>query len=372
MRPSRCHVWLGNLRRNYRWLRERVPNAAILAVVKANAYGHGAMEVARVLVEEGCAWFGVATAHEALELRQGGIEGPILLLGTVPPHEIELALWLEVSFTVSDFDYLELIRQNASLLRKTARLHLKVDVGMGRQGILPHHALELAQAGRQPWLEWEGLMTHFSHSDSPDVVITERQHRVFCQTHSDLQAAGFSFPWVHAANSAALIDHPKTHHNLVRPGIALYGYAPRVDHPLRRELRPVMELRAPVLLVKRLPAGSTLSYGGTYTLKRESLVAVVGVGYADGYHRALSNKGRIRLGSKMYRVRGRVCMDQILVTVDEKVQRWQDAMVFGPSEEGPDGWDLAKLIGTIPYEITSSISNRIPRIYSEEERWYRA
>lgn len=372
MHRAQALVFLGNLRHNLQAIRQRAPGTRVLAAVKADAYGHGATRVASVLEAEGVDFFGVATVEEAALLRRAGIRGAILLLGVPHPAEIAPSLELGLSFVVSEPDQLDRLADAARGTRYRLPLHLKIDVGMGRLGTVPERAVDLARRIRgHPRLHWEGVMTHFPCSDNGREEPTRSQNRMFLATLRELSAAGFDFEIVHAANSGAVLDHPETHHDMVRPGILLYGYTPAPNHPDRERFHPVMQLESRLVLLKELSEGSPLSYGQTYRLSRAGTVGVVGIGYADGYPRGLSNRGRVRIGEAVYTVSGRVCMDLLMVDLGPASSHriWDRVVLFGPYREGPDAWEVAGVLDTIPYEVTCGVSWRVPRVYVDEERY---
>jgi len=373
MRATRAIIYLGNLRHNFYQIKKQVSNAKILAAVKADAYGHGAVQIAKTLVQEGCDYLGVATVQEAWELRQAQIKIPILLLGIPMFDEISEAFNLDVTFVVSDLDMLNAIGNTSRGLSRSIPLHLKIDVGMGRLGVTLDQAAFLARAiKRYPHLFWEGVMTHFPSSDNSQLEPTRSQNQLFLDFVKFLGSEGVEPSLIHAANSGAVLDHPDTYHSMVRPGILLYGYPPSIDHPSRKNFYPVMQLESRVVLIKKLKAGQTLSYGQTYSLKHDSNVGVVAIGYADGYSRIFSNCAFVRIGKELYQVSGRVCMDQFMIDLGNQtqVERWDQVVLFGPYANGPDAWDLAQLMKSIPYEVTCLVSKRVPRIYSENSAYF--
>ena len=350
-----------NLERVRRRLR---PATAVLAAVKANAYGHGAVPVARHLERGGVDWFGVATPSEALELRAGGVGGNILVFSPVYgrlPELVEADVTLTIASRAS-FDALM-----AADLPRPARVHLKVDTGMARLGAEPTEALELAVAiARRTDMHLEGIWTHFACADDPSDPANAAQLEAFERFQETVERRGIRPELAHAANSAAALTLPTAGFDMVRPGIALYGYhaAPALD---RHEpgLRPALTLRAPVTHVKRIAAGTPVSYGHAWRAPRDTTLATVRCGYADGYPRLLSNRGSARLGSTTAPVAGRVCMDQLLLDAgDHEVAVGDLVVLFGPN--GPTAHDLAGATGTVPYEILTSIAPRVAREYVQE------
>ncbi len=334
----RATVSLKTLSHNVQVLRSRLgPTTGILAPVKADAYGHGAGAVARHLETLGVPWFGVATAQEALDLRATGVTGDILVF--IPVYD-ELAELLEhsVTLTVADAKSAEAVIRAAA--GRAAKVHLKVDTGMGRLGEGTAGTLATAQMlDRTPNVELEGLWTHFACADEPDRRYTERQLERFDEAVSVLERHGVQAPLKHAANSAATVAYPEAHFDLVRPGIALYGYhsSPH-SAQFAPELTPAMTLTAPVTFVKPFCRGDSLSYGSLWTAPEDTIIATVRFGYADGYPRALSTKSaaQVRVHGTLRPIVGRVCMDQFMVDVgDLDVQVGDRVTVFGPPGRSP-------------------------------------
>jgi alanine racemase len=357
-------VDLGALEHNLGRLRSRLkPGTAVLAAVKADAYGHGAARVAGRLLAAGVRWFGVATAGEALALRAAGIDADILLFG--PVHDAATLRRLahaDVALTLVDEASLEALR--AAGAGRGVRVHLKVDTGMGRLGLPWARAVELARAvDAAPEVELEGVWTHLARADEPGRAPTLAQLERFDRLLDALREDGIEPRWRHAANSAGVIAYPEAHYDLVRPGIALYGYPPGdAVAALEQELRPVMRLQAPVTFVKRVAAGTPVSYGGTWAADRDTTIATVRAGYADGYPRLLSGKGFAALHGRQVGVAGRVCMDQLMLDAgDLAVQPGDTVTLWGPP--GPSAETLARSIGTIAYELLTRVSARVPRRY---------
>ena len=356
-----AQVDLNSLRNNYELLRKRLsPGSRLLAAVKANGYGHGAVAVAKALETSGCDWFGVATPEEALELRAGGVEGNILLFGPAYERIAELRE-ADVTLTIPGPEALEAVRSSGI---GGARVHLKVDTGMGRQGLPPAGALELArELDREPSVSLEGVWTHFAKADEADRSFTERQVELFDSLLGELEREGLRPPLAHACNSAGLLAYPDAHYEMARPGISLYGYPPSDGmSALEPGLVPVMTLSAPVTFVKRVAPGTTLSYGATWTAERETTIATLRIGYADGYPRIVGNRAWVRIGGRDATVAGRVCMDQLMVDVgDLDVRPGDRAILFGP--DGPTAAEIGALAGTVSYEMLTSVSPRVRREY---------
>ena len=357
-------VSLAALAHNIRALRSRLRLAtAILAPVKANAYGHGAVGTARHLEALGVSWFGVATAGEALELRAGGVGGRILIFTPVY-HGLEALLEQDITLSVVDTHSAEVVKKAAT---GQARVHLKVDTGMGRLGGGTKETLATAELlDNMPRVELEGLWTHFACADESDRSYTERQLERFCEAVSALEHAGIQPPLKHTANSAATLAYPESHFDMVRPGIALYGYhsSPH-SATYAPELVPIMTLSAPVTFVKRVCKGQSLSYGALWTAPKGTTIATVRFGYADGYPRVLSTTpaAQVRLCGQLCPIVGRVCMDQLMVDVgDLGVRVGDQAVIFGP--EGPTAEELGEAAGTISYELLVRLGTRVARAYN--------
>lgn len=356
----RADVSLDALAANLALLRAPLPPAtAVLAAVKADAYGHGMLPVARRLAAEGVGWFGLATPEEALELVGAGVPGRALLFSPAFARLPELA---EAGVRLTVADEASLAALAGADLPVPARVHLKADTGMGRLGLPPAEARALARRiDRTPGLELEGVWTHFACADEPERERTERQLAAFEELLAGLETDGLRPPLAHAANSAGTIAFPEAAFDLVRPGIALYGYAPGPG-ARRAGLRPAMTVSAPVTFVKEVRPGRTVSYGATWSPARPTRVATVRYGYADGYPRGLSNRGWAVRGGRRLPVVGRVCMDQLLLDVgDAELEPGDRVTLLGP--DGPRADELAALVGTISYELLTAVGRRVPRCY---------
>ncbi len=390
-RPTWAEISLDAVAENTRRLLALADPAGLLAVVKADAYGHGAIEVARVAVEAGAAWLGVAALEEALELRRAGLKAPVLLLSAATPAQADTIVANDVTAAVFDPETAKALAAAGRRAGRPARAHLKIDTGMGRLGVTPDQAgAELALGlARLEGLALEGAYTHFSTSDEREKTFARRQYALFDDFLGRLARAGLEFRWRHAANSAALLDLPQTRFNLVRVGIALYGLYPseEVDRE-RARLVPVMAWKTRLVHVKRVPAGTAISYGREYVADHPTLVGTLPVGYADGYRRGLSNGGRVLIGGVSCPVLGRVCMDHVMVGLDgvPDARPGDEVVLLGRQPvrapqarasrtEGGDpsaaaateahipAEELARVCGTINYDIVSTVGRRVPRVY---------
>jgi len=364
-----ARIDLGLLKSNLGQVRAQVkPATKLLAAVKADAYGHGLAPVAKTLAAAGVEWFGVATPEEALELRHSGITGGVLLLTPViRPQAVPALVDAGISLAVAGEHGLATVL--AADLPGQANIHLKVDTGMGRLGLPPTGAAELArQIDGNGDLVLEGTWTHFTSSDDADPSQTLRQLERFEQTLALLARDGVEPGLRHAANSAAITLHPRSHFDMVRPGICLYGYYSSAHvAALDPGLTPVMHLSAPVTFVKRVRAGTTVSYGELWRAPKATTVATVRIGYADGYPRLLTGRASVGLRGRRVTVVGRICMDQLLVDVgDMPVEIGERVSLWGPGVAGePDAEELAGAIGTVSYELLTGVGRRVEREYSE-------
>jgi alanine racemase len=367
MRATKAIIHLDNLRHNIRLLRNRIgAGIKMCMAVKANAYGHGAVEIARAASEEGVNAFGIATVEEGKELREAGIQNPVFLLSPVLPDENSDIVLYELSPLLGSRDGIDQLNGEAGRQGKKVEVHLKIDTGMGRIGCRPEEAEDLAgRIDSSSWLTLGGVCTHFPAADTRDTDFTKRQLRLFRSCVQSIEKRGIDPGAIHAANSGAIIGYPESFFTMVRPGIILYGYYPSNQQDRPFHFKPVMELVTKVIFLKRVSGGARLSYGLTYKVPADSMIATLPVGYADGYSRMLSNKAEVVIRGKRYPVAGRVCMDQCLVDLGSAspVRLYDDVILFGPNPVGPDAEEIAGLMHTIPYEVTCLVGGRVPRIY---------
>lgn len=371
-RPVWAEIMLDNIIHNYNEVKRLIgPGVQVMAIVKANAYGHGAAEAARALEKAGADCFGVALMNEAVHLRTVGIVKPILILGWTPEEDYSRALDHGITLTVFSLKEAEKLSQ-ISIDRKTkARVHLKIDTGMGRLGLAAteNGIREAVEILALPGLLVEGIFTHLAKADERDKTFTTKQIELFQKFVSNAEeAAGKRFPLKHAANSAAIIDHPEAHFDLVRPGIILYGLRPSDEVNLDRvELRQAIALRARISHIKKVARDTPISYGGRFITTRESVIATLPLGYADGYSRLLSGKAQVIHKGKRAPIVGRVCMDQLMFDATDlghEVKQGDIVTMIGIDNDIFISVDeLAGILGTINYEITCMISARVPRVY---------
>jgi len=364
-----AEIDVGALRANAAALRRHVgEETAVMAMVKANGYGHGAVLASRAFLDGGASWLGVSSAEEALQLRSAGIAAPILLAGWTDPSCQEALVRADVDMSVWDEEAIAAIEAAAAAAGRAARVHLKVDTGMSRLGVRAAAAGPLLAAmARSPRLDLVGVFTHFADADGVEPVFTEEQHQRFLgvvEVARDLEPSVI----VHCANSATALRYPQMRHDAVRSGIALYGYAPPGATGIV-ELRPAMTVVACVTQVRTVLAGDSVGYGRTWTAPRDTRVATVAAGYADGLQRAQSNSGRVLISGVRCPVVGRVSMDQVGVDVSavHGVKAGDEAVVLGSGDGGVLGAaEVADAAGTISYEVLCGISARVPRIVINE------
>jgi alanine racemase len=339
----------------------------VFAVVKANAYGHGAVPVGEAALAAGATRLAVHRAIEGVELRRAGITAPILVMGYTPPNGAAMIAAWDLTPSVTTPEFAQALSAQAVAGGKQVPIHVKVDSGMSRYGLVPPEVVPFLQGiGGLPGLSLEGLFTHLATADSADPAGALAQLATFQQVLSAAREAGFSPPIVHAANSAATMRLPQARFNAVRPGVALYGLQPSAEWPPPFEIRPALSLKSLIARVRRLPAGAGIGYGFTYVTKEPITVALVPIGYGDGYHRVLSNQGIVLVGGQRAPVLGRVSMDQIVVDVSHiPGVRMDDEVVLigrqGVEQIGAE--EVARLAGTINYEVTTSLLPRVARIY---------
>lgn len=368
LRPARVEVDLGAVRDNVRTLVELAAPAAVLAVVKADGYGHGAVPIAHAALEAGATRLGVAIVQEGVRLREAGIEAPILLLSE-PPRQAAVAVVAHgLTATVYTRAGIESLGAAAAAAGRPVPVHLKVDTGMHRVGCTPDDAPALARlVAEHPALELEGAFTHFAVADEPADPYTTGQLDRFAAVLEALERVGLRPPIVHAANSAGAIAHPAARLDLVRVGITVYGIAPSPTLAPVAGLRPALRLTSAVSFVKRVPAGAHLSYGLRYGVEAETTVATVPVGYADGVPRRLGHVGgEVLIGGARYPIAGTITMDQLLVDVgDAQVVAGDEVVLIGrQGEEEITAADWASRLDTIAYEIVCGIGPRVPREYT--------
>ena len=365
-------VNLNNIRYNIEQVSERIAKGTgIMAVIKADGYGHGAVAVARTLAGMDSVWgYAVATIDEALEIVHIGCEKPILILGYVPPSMYGLAVTNSIRIPVFDLHSASKINAVAGQLGKKCKVHIKVDTGMGRIGIEPSdRGLEFVrQVSLMGNLEIEGIFTHFARADEKDKENALHQAKLFKDFTAKLEDEGIHIPLKHCSNSAAIIDMPDLHMDIVRSGIITYGLWPSDEVDKQNiDLKPAMEIKSAVIYIKDIEKGTPVSYGGTYVAEKTTRVATVSIGYADGFPRSLSNKGIVLIKGKRYHVIGRVCMDQLMVDIEmnDEISVGDVVTIVGRDGDEEITMDeFAALSDRINYEAVCDIGKRVPRVYT--------
>ncbi len=355
---------------NIKNIRKKVKKETmIMGVVKADAYGHGAVEVSKVLLYNGADWLGVAMIDEAVQLRKNNIMVPILILGYTPEAEIEDVVRYDIIQTVFSYEMAKMVSDAAVKLGKTAKIHIKVDTGMGRIGFIPEENIgdEVLKISKLPNIEINGIFTHFSTSDEKDKTFTKLQYDRFKYAIDEIEKKGIKLAVKHCANSAAIMDFDDLGFNMVRAGIILYGMYPS-DEVIKENLslKPVMSIKTHISYVKKVSKNIPVSYGRTYYTDKESVIATVPVGYADGYIRKMQNGGRVIVNGHYANIVGRVCMDQFMIDItdvpdvssgDEVILMGSDGKLSITAEE------IAHVLDTINYEVVCMIGKRVPREY---------
>ena len=366
-RPAWVEIDTDALAYNMRNIRKKVGDREIMAVVKADAYGHGAVEAARIFLENGATRLAVSMMSEAVELREAGISCPILILGWSGTEAYAAALEWDVTLAIYSYEEAKLLDHAAETAGKKAKVHLKLDTGMSRIGLLANkEGEETAKRimGLQH-LDVEGIFSHFSKADEKDKGYARKQFAKFCAFTEDLAAQGYRFRIRHMANSAAIMELPDTYMEMVRPGIILYGMYPS-DEVNREELkiRPAMRIKAKVSRVQWLEKGTLVGYGGTYETADRRKIVTVPVGYADGYHRLLSNRGMAEYKGQLLPIVGNVCMDQCMVDGTEvEIACGDEVVLLGGEREEISAEGMARMLGTISYEVLCDFALRLRSKY---------
>jgi len=370
MRPTRVEINLTKLDKNIQKIKSLLkPDTELMAVVKANAYGHGIVEVAKQALKSGARFLGVAVPEEGVQLREAGINCDILVLSGIDIDQIDLVVDYNLSVCIFSIDMAKLINQKAGNKQKKTKVHVKIDSGMGRIGVRSiDEATRLCiEIEKMDYLILEGIFTHFACADECDdngysVMQLERFNKVL----GEIEKAGIKPRWIHAANTASIINYPESHYNLVRTGIGMYGYEPKYSTKKGLGLEPVLNWHTKIVYLKEIGLGCSVSYGRTYIAEGPRKVATLPVGYGDGYSRLLSNKGWVIIRGRKAPIIGNICMDQMLVDVTDipDVQIGDDVVLIGhQGNESIYADDIAKLYGTISYEVVTNINKRVPRIY---------
>lgn len=353
------------LRHNLQMIRLAAPGRAVTAMVKANAYGHGMINCAKVLRKENVEYLGVAFIDEAVKLRLAGDKGNILVLVSALPEEVSKFIEYEIEPAFSSFEALEAFAKSAGAAGKSVKGHLFIDTGMHRDGIQPHQALEFMQKAEDvKSIDIIGICTHLSTADSEDRTFAEKQISIFIDTVTKLQNVGFEFKYIHANNSAGIVNHLSDIFTMVRPGISLYGYMAEKVLADKINLMPSMTLKTKVIITKPVYKGETVGYSLRYIAENDTNVAIIPVGYGDGYFRNLTNRAHCLIKGKRYNLIGTVCMDQCIADIGyDDINAGDEVVLIGAQgTESILPYELADLISSIPYEITTAITERVPKV----------
>jgi alanine racemase len=373
LRPVWAEIDLASIKHNITEIKRRVGNTPIIGVVKADGYGHGAVEVSRILLNNGVSSLAVATLSEAVQLRDAGIDVPIIMLGLTPWHYQKTLIEYDITPVVASYSDTRALSALAVEAGTTVDVLVAVETGMGRIGLMPskESVNEIIGINNLPNIRIKGIFSHFSSADEKDKSYTFQQIENFNRFYQDLEAAGISIKFRTHANSAATMEVPEAWFDAVRPGIILYGCYPsnEVDKSLL-SLKPAMTLKASIVFLKRVPAGTSISYGRKFVTERESVIATIPIGYADGYPRLLSGKGRVLIRGQYAPVVGNICMDQCMVDVTDipNVKKYDEVVLIGTQGDKTILADeIAEKTGTINYEIVCRIGKRVPRVYINAE-----
>ena len=367
MRVTKAVINLDNLAYNISQIRKKTgPEKKICMAVKADAYGHGACRVAERGLKEGAEYLGVAAVNEAADLRDYGIEAPILLFSLCSKNEIEDLFKYNITPFTASIDFLREIEKICSIKEIKKEVHLKIDTGMNRIGCRVEDSLETAKyINDSPWLVLGGICTHFPVSDIPDRSFSEKQLEKFKSAVENIKNHNINPGIVHAANSGCIMQYKDAYFDMVRPGIILYGYSP--DNSIRDKinLKPVMSFESEILFIKKVYKGEAVSYGLTWKAEEDTWIGTIPAGYADGVNRLLSNTGKILINGRLYPIAGRICMDQFMVDLgpELKCSINDRAVIFGYDENCMGADDAAEICSTIPYELLCNISKRVDRVY---------
>ncbi len=367
-RPAWIEIDLSALEDNYNFIRSKIKEETkIAAVVKANAYGHGAVKVAKKLDQLGAEYFCVGSPDEGIELRNAGIKKPILVLAEVLETQFADILNGDLIQTAASLESLIALNKAAEEAGKIISVHLKIDTGMGRIGFLLKDLPKIYKKAKSlKNIKVEGVLSHLARADEEDKKFSYNQLQKFNSALEKIKNAGFKLPLLHIANSAAVIDLKETSLDLVRPGIMLYGLLPSNDLNKEADLKALLSFKTKVVQLRKLPAASTVSYGSTYKTEKDEKLAVLPIGYKDGYPRLLSNKGEVLIKGKRAPIRGRVCMGQTIVSVDHiaDVEIGDEVVLIGKQGgEEISAAEIADLTGTINYEIVCNLSERLEKVY---------
>lgn len=369
MRGTKAEINLNNLEHNLNILKKSAPDSEIFSVVKANAYGHGIIKISQHLRKLGVNTLAVAFAEEAIKIRNSGDTGEILLIVSGNKDEADAVAEYNLQTIISDTEMLEHYNNAGKKFNKIVPLHLFINTGMNRDGINYFKAVEFMQLSQKySNIKIVGLLTHFSTSEFEDTSFADMQLNRFEVTRKSLEDSGFNFKYIHTANSGGIINVKNSHYNAVRPGISMYGYMPSRELNDRVDLKPVLSLKSKVLLIKDIDENEVVGYSKKYITDKKTKIAIIAIGYGDGYTTRLTNKGKCIINSKKFNIIGSVCMDQLMVDVrNDDVRVGDEVTLIGKQgDEEISIYDIAELSGLIPYEIFTLLTERLPRHYIDE------
>jgi len=368
IRPVWAEIDLDKLANNMREIKRVCVNKEVIGVIKADGYGHGAIDIYKELQDNGASRFAVAVLSEGIELRKAGLDAPLMILGFTNPNIYNQLLDYDIEQTIYSFQQAEILSRVAVEKNLKARIHIKVDTGMGRIGFLPtrEDAKEVYRISKLPNIDIVGLFTHFSSSDEKNKEYTYRQLEQYNKFNVYLKELGIHINFKHVSNSGAIIDLPELQYDAVRAGIILYGYYPSEQiNKQALKLEPVMSIKANIVHIKKISEGNFISYGRKFETQKESIIATLSIGYADGFTRLLFEKAKVIIKGKFAPVVGRICMDQCMIDITgiENVDIGDEVILIGKDEFGNEitADDIGNLIGTINYEVVCAISKRVPR-----------
>lgn len=368
-RPVWAEIDLKAIKNNIKEIKKKVGKKRIVAVIKANAYGHGAIETARALQEENIDIFAVAILEEALELRRAGFKEDILILGWTPPEDFLQCLENNITICLYDYEEALILNNVAKKIGVQGKIHIKVDTGMTRIGYIPNirNLAEIIMIMNLENIFVEGIFSHLSKADEKDKSYAKKQLKIFSDFVNKIEEeSGKEIPWKHISNSAAILDIPEAHFNMVRAGIIIYGLKPSAEVNFEDDkFIPAMTLKARLSRVERVPKETLVSYGGVFKTTKETIIGTIPIGYADGYTRLLTGKGQVLIKGEKKDILGKICMDQCMVDLSglEEVKKGDEVILIGGGKNGESADDIAEKLGTINYEVVCMISERVPRKY---------
>ncbi len=371
MRSTVAVVNTNHLLHNLEKIRQHTEDAEILAVIKANAYGHGAIEIARNLRQAGINYLGVAYLYEALELRQSGDNGNIILIVPETPDLSGKIVELGLETVLNSKDTLVSLDEEAKKQNTIINVHLFIDTGMHREGIKPGDSLQFLEfASEYKNVNIHGILTHLGAAEHEEKKHTQKQIEKFNILLEELNSSGKNFRFIHALNSAGILNFPEARYNMVRTGIALYGNMTEKALAKEMGLKPVLELKSRVVLIKDAAKGESVGYSRRYIAEKDTKIALVPIGYGDGYPWGLTNKGRALINGQSFRIAGSVCMDQLMLEIGEADVKIGDevTLIGKQGDETIYVYELAELAGTVPYEITTNLHRRVQRVYTDVEK----